>query len=115
MRVKDAIDTIITNYRTGDPCRASRLDAARDPIMSRIDSTMPNPTRTALSGPLASSSDEASDTQDPYVIGDIRCKEVVILSGDQRDEVVSFKRLAGYRCAANLLSKRGPVFKSCSA
>ena len=43
-----------------------------------------------LFSPLASASDEASDTQDMYVIGDITCKEVMILSGDERDEVVSF-------------------------
>lgn len=47
-----------------------------------------------LVSPLAFAGDTPSSAEDMYAIGEVTCKEVMILNGDERDEVISF--LHGY-------------------
>ena len=47
-----------------------------------------------LLSPIAVASDDSGSSEDMYAVGEVTCKEVMRLSGDARDEVVSF--LHGY-------------------
>ncbi len=47
-----------------------------------------------LVSPLAFASDQEASVEEMYAITEVTCKEVMILGGDDRDEVISF--LHGY-------------------